>query len=246
MKDDEYFGFSTIGDYKVVDLPDDDTEDDFKVVNLLEFDTEDDVRIVNLSDVRSFRKVEGEEDRLCNGITPTLQSFSALKSRRSRRQHVVLSAVVSVLVVTVLLVFLSSFSWVRSIGRADEVGAQGSTASASEPAQPAPVLAAPISSAPLVIDVSHYYIETIPAWAQILLDGHSLLHIPVPGVDLPLWISAGRHLVMWRLNNNHVYSCTMTVPPSLSDTCAYDGPASLQNGVAVWIITLPHFNNSLP
>ena len=63
MKDDEYFGFPTVGDYKGVGLPDNGTEDDFKVVDLLDFDSENDVRIVNLSDISSLRNVEDKENK---------------------------------------------------------------------------------------------------------------------------------------------------------------------------------------
>jgi hypothetical protein len=252
MKDDEYFGFSTVGDYKVVDLPDDGTEDDFKVVDLLNFDTEDDVRIVNLSDVSSLRNVEDEGNRGSNWLdqidrfdpkAPSLQSFSALKPRCSRRRRVVQSAVVTVLVVTVMLVFVGNFLWIHSIG---SMGVQSSTTSASVPVSANPVMAAPAASAPLIIDYSHYYLELSPFLTQILIDGHSLLHIPIPGVDPPLRIFVGKHLVMWRMKNHQTYSCMMSVPPTMSDTCSYDGPESLQNGVAVWIITMPHSNDGTP
>ncbi len=246
MKDDEYFGFSTNDDFKVVNLPDDDSKDDFKIGDLVDFDSEDDIRIVSLSDVETVHNIATEQDGGRNWIdqidhmkrkNPALASSSALKPRCTRKRHVVKSAIVAVLVAAVWLVFLGNSPWVT------RMGAHTSTASISHSVPMAPIIAPPAHAAPLIIDANHYYIQLNPNWTQILLDGHSLLHVPIPGVDPPLQISAGHHLVMWRTNTHQIFSCTMSVPPSLTDTCTYNGPESLQNGESVWIITFPHFND---
>jgi hypothetical protein len=250
MKDDKYFGFSTnddFDDFKVVNLPDDDREDDFKLVELVDFDTEDDVRIVCLSDASTFSNSASEQDaRWCSidhidhmkRKTPALPSSSGLKTRCSRKQRIIKSVIVAALVVAVLLAFVSN-SLMGS-----RTGVQTSTASASRSASIAPIMAPPANAAPLIIDANHYYIQLNPNWAQILLDGHSLKHFPVPGVDPPLRIPAGQHLITWRTNDQQIYSCTMSVPPSLMDTCVYNGPEPLQNGVSVWIIAIPHFDDA--
>src|SRR5579863_2007156 len=250
MKDDDYYGFSTARDYKVVDLAAYASEDDFKVVDLLDFDTEDDVRIVNLSDVHTFQNVDDEDTKCIRGIdqvdrrTSSLQSCSALKSRCSRGRHIVKSAVVAMLVMTVLLVFTGNFSLVRSLGM------QSDATSASSAIQPpitaAPISIVPIAAEPLIIDADRFYIAASLAPVRISIDGHSLLHVPTIGVDPPVRFPAGRHLLIWRTDRNRTFGCTMTVPSSISDTCEYVGPTPLQNGVAVWIIAFPHFKDEMP
>ena len=174
---------------------------------------------------------------------PSLQSYSALKPRCSRRRRVVRSAVVTMLVVTVMLVFVGNFLWIHSIG---SMRVQSSTASSSVPVSSNPIMAAPFTSAPLIIDASRYYIESSPFLMQILIDGQSLLHVPIPGVDPPLQIFVGKHLIVWRMKNHQTYSCMMSVPQTMSDTCSYEGPESLQDGVAVWIIAIPYVNDGTP
>ena len=246
MKDDEYFGFSTNDDFKVVNLPNDTSEDDFKVVDLVNFATEGDIRIVSLDDVDSYRNSASEQKTGHSWIDsidprmrklPTLSSASALKPRCTRKRQIVKSAIVAVVVVMVLLVFTGN----TIIG--SRTGVKTSTASASQSVPEASHTAPAANAAPLIIDANHYYIQLDLNWAQILLDGHSLKYVPIPGVDPPLQISVGHHLVMWRMNTSQTYSCTMSVPPSLLDTCAYDGPEPLSDGVSVWIITFPHFND---
>lgn len=246
MKDDEYFGFSTNDDCKVVNLPDNGSEDDFKIVDLVDFESEDDIRIVSLSDVGTFHAIATEQDGKFSRVDhidrerrkkPSFVSSSALKPRCTRRQCMVKSATVAVLVVTVLLVFLGNAPWNSSKGNLSH------TASISQSVPLAPIIAPPVHAAPLIIDANHYYIQWHSNWTQILLDGHALRYVPIPGVDPPLQVSAGHHRVMWRTNNHQLFSCTMSVPPSLTDTCAYNGPESLPNGDSVWIITFPHFND---
>ena len=74
MKDDEYFGFSTNDDFKVVNLPDDarEDEDDFKLVDLVNFATEGDIRIVSLDDVDRYRNSATEQTMGHNWIDPLI------------------------------------------------------------------------------------------------------------------------------------------------------------------------------
>lgn len=247
MKDDEYFGFSTNDDFKVVNPPDNAREDDFKVVDLVNFDTEGDIRIVSLEDVDHYRNSASAQitrrnwidhvDRMMLRKSPALFSASALKPRCTRKRHIVKSVIVAAVVVMVLLVFTGN-ALISS-----RTGVQTTTATAAQSGPVAPNIALPAHAAPLIIDASHYYFQLNPGWTQVLLDGHALLHVPIPGVDPPLQISAGHHSVMWQTSANQIYSCTMSVPPSLMDTCIYNGPEPLQNGVSVWIIAFPHFND---
>lgn len=123
------------------------------------------------------------------------------------------------------------------------MGVQTRTASAMQSVPLAPNIAPPANAASFIIDANHYYIQLNSGWTRVLLAGYSLLHVPIPGVDPPLQISAGHHRIMWQTSNHRMYSCTMTAPPSLIDSCDYNGPEQLQNGVAVWIITFPHFDD---
>ena len=172
--------------------------------------------------------------------TSALSSSSALKSRCTRKRHMIKSAIVAVVVVMALLVFTGN----TIIGARTSV--KTSTASAPQSVPVAPDTGPVAHAAPLIIDATHYYIQLDLNWTQILFDGHTLKHVPIPGVDPPLRISVGHHLIMWRMNTSQTYSCTMSVPPSLMDTCVYEGPEALQNGISVWIITLPHFDDGTP
>lgn len=248
MKDDEYFGFSMNGNFKEVNLPDDVSATDLKLVELVDFASDDDIRIVSLDDVDQYHKNALEEDTGPDWIDHfdpvkpkprVLPSSSALEARCTHTRYIVKSMIVTGLVMMGMLVFLGNGLWLsgRSTARSSSMAS-----STSRSTTMAPVIAPPANAAPLIIDTSHYYIQLGANWTQILLDGHALLHVPISGVDSPLWIAAGHHLVMWQLSDHRTLSCTMTVPPSLTDTCAYDGPEPLRSGVSVWIITFPHFD----
>ncbi len=166
MKDDEYFGFSTNDDFKVLNLPDDAREDDFKVLDLVNFSTESDIRIVKLDDVDHYRNSASEQTTGYNWIDhidhklrkpPALSSASALKPRCTRKRHIVKSALVAVVVV-VLLVFTGN----ALIG--SRTGVKTSTASASQSVPVAPNIVPPTKAAPLIIDANHYYIQLNPDW----------------------------------------------------------------------------------
>lgn len=246
MKDAEYFGFSTNDDFKVVNLPDNAREDDFKVVDLVNFDAAGDIRIVSLDDVDHCGNSASEQNTRRNWIDhidhktrkpPVLSSASALKPRCTRQRQIVKSAIVAAAVVMILLVFTGN----ALIG--SRAGVQTNTATAAQSVPVAPNIALPTHATPLIIDASHYYIQSNPDWTQVLLDGDSLLHVPIPGVDPPLQIAAGHHSVMWQTSDHQMYRCTMSLPPSLMDTCVYNGSEPLQNGVSVWIIAFPHFSD---
>lgn len=247
MKDDEYFGFSSNGDFKVINPPD--SVDDFTIIDLVDFSNENDIRIVSLDDVHHYRKNAHKEDEGHSWVddfdpvkreAAMLPSASALRPRSSHRRRVVKSLIVSGLVMLGMIVFLSNGLW---LSRGSTAHPSSAASTASQPVTMAPAIAPPANAAPFIIDTTHFYIQFSTSWRQVLLDGQPLLHVPIPGVDSPLWIAPGHHLVMWQTGDHQMYSCTITVPPSLTDTCDYNGPEPLRNGISVWIITLPHTND---
>lgn len=232
MKDSEYYGFSTddnCDDFKVVDLNDEDVEDDFRVIDLVNFDTEEDVRIVALADCE--RGQEQYEDEM------NLPSISALKPRSTRRRHIVQSVMVVGLVCAFLLVFLGNSTLVRT-----------AVASRFTTATPHQALAQTQTSEPmtLAIDTDRFYIAPSVPGEPISIDGRVLSHVPLIGVDPPLHLTYGHHTLLWRTSSRRVMTCTVSVPPSFSDTCAYDGPQPLPTGLAVWIISVPHSEFEMP
>lgn len=230
MKESEYFGFSTddnCDDFKVVDLNNCDGEDDFRVIDLVNFDTEEDVRIVALADCEQEQAQYKDE--------MNLPSISALKPRSTRRRHVVQSLVVVGLVCAFLMVFLGNSTLVRT-----------AVASRFTTATPRHASVHGAESVALVIDSDRFYIAPNVPGEPVLIDGHVLSHVPLIGVDPPIHLAYGQHTLLWQTSGKQVMTCTISVPPSFSDTCAYDGPQPLPTGLAVWIISVPHSEFELP
>lgn len=63
-----------------------------------------------------------------------------------------------------------------------------------------------------------FYIATSPGWGSISIDGQTLSHLPVMGVDQPLQLSPGVHQVAWQAVPFPTQHCILVVPPDVTTT----------------------------
>lgn len=72
---------------------------------------------------------------------------------------------------------------------------------------------------PLRLGQDNLYISLSPDWGTVSLDGKTLSHLPVEGVEQPLRLTRGSHLLHWVYEPVIDYSCRLSVPSVESDTC---------------------------
>ena len=66
-----------------------------------------------------------------------------------------------------------------------------------------------------------YYLEVNVPQERVTIDGHLLLQVPRPGVDPPLALSPGSHVITWTAYPFRQQSCTISAPYSFGDNCDY-------------------------
>jgi len=66
-----------------------------------------------------------------------------------------------------------------------------------------------------------YYLDVNVPNERVTIDGHLLLHVPRPGVDPPLALSPGSHVITWSAYPFRQQSCTISAPYSFGDNCDY-------------------------
>ena len=93
---------------------------------------------------------------------------------------------------------------------------------------------------PAESDVNQFYIEGVPPWGQILLDGQPLNIHTDEGIGQPLPIPRGHHVLRLHAEPFGPYSCTLTIPLDPSDTC-HTTKADMQVS-GTWVLS---FNESL-
>jgi hypothetical protein len=45
-----------------------------------------------------------------------------------------------------------------------------------------------------------FYIERTPSWGRVSIDGRALSRLPTIGIDPPLRLARGRHIIEWRVD----------------------------------------------
>lgn len=68
-----------------------------------------------------------------------------------------------------------------------------------------------------------FYISTSPGWGSITMNGQTIAHLPTPGVDQPLTLSAGAYEVIWHAAPFSPQSCTLMVPVDITTTRCLSG-----------------------
>lgn len=105
---------------------------------------------------------------------------------------------------------------------------------------------APASTATLYPGDDLFYILRSPTWGSISIDGHTYARLPTIGVDAPLQLARGRHLLLWRANPFLTQHCFISVPPDTTDTCLYNSSARVNENLSAWVIRFSLDLNMLP
>ncbi|GER84574.1 hypothetical protein KTAU_32100 [Thermogemmatispora aurantia] len=72
---------------------------------------------------------------------------------------------------------------------------------------------------PASINSASYYLSVDVPWTQITVDGQPLQQKPILAFTSPLQLLRGTHLISWQADPFREQSCTISVPPSLGDSC---------------------------
>lgn len=131
--------------------------------------------------------------------TPTIKPlFERVQSRRAqmRRGGVVTGALVVVVVALIL-----SIAPTREALRGAIFG-------------PTPVATDPIRSGE-----DSLYVTLNPNWGTVTLDDRRIVRLPLEGIDQPLPLSRGVHVLRWRVDPIINFACRLTVPSAPGDTC---------------------------
>lgn len=66
--------------------------------------------------------------------------------------------------------------------------------------------------------VNSFYFDVNVPWETVTIDGHATA-IPRIGIDRPIVLARGKHVIGWRADPFQEQECTVSVPPALLDTC---------------------------
>ncbi len=157
-------------------------------------------------------------------------------SPQQRRHRLLITAST---VVLATIVFLASIAPVRALLVTALFPASSKTA------HPAPLMV-PKSGASLV------YLQVLPKWGRVLVDGHVLSPIPVaslviPGQIPPLQLARGVHTLQWQAEPFNSVRCVLVVPlPSKGSTCQVAQSRQNQFTDQAWLVSLPVSLADLP
>ena len=90
-----------------------------------------------------------------------------------------------------------------------------------------------------------FYIDKDIPWAKVFVDGHQM-HLPRIGVDEPLKLGRGHHLISWRADPFLPQSCLLSIPFAIDDTCRFAFDHVVHRSSAYQIILLHESLNTLP
>lgn len=131
-------------------------------------------------------------------MSPKRSSLAPRFSLQQRRKQVFITASV---VVLLLLVFAGSYAPTRTFVLNN-------------------VFPPPTPTVPLLPGADLFYVSANPPWGQLFTDNKPVKHLPVIGVDKPLALERGHHILEWRAAPFNVQRCSVSVPRLYrSDTC---------------------------
>lgn len=197
---------------------------------------DDDVEIVDLDALeeaeakgttRATIKTDMSKNTSLASVPPPPRR-SALRSRWTARQRVFQLVVIACVTLLLLSLFLGSFTSTHSI--------VSGLLHLKPTMQPSPQGASDL-----------FYVQGSPSWGQLFIDGRRMARVPVLGVDRPLRLSRGSHLLRWQANPFQPLSCTVSIPFLLgADTCLYNEAVPVGANSSAWIITFSSTLENLP
>ena len=94
--------------------------------------------------------------------------------------------------------------------------------------------------------VDLFYFQGSPSWGQLSIDGHLVAHLPIMQKEPPLRLSRGLHVLTWRAKPFLTQRCTVSVPPSSTDSCSLRETVNLGPDLSAWVIRFSVALDSLP
>ena len=100
----------------------------------------------------------------------------------------------------------------------------------------------PVPTATIVPGADLFYVQGDPTWGRLFIDGQPVAQLPRIGIDAPLRLARGQHVLSWHAEPFNVQICTVSVPPVSSDTCAFGGAIQSNTAAFAWVV---YFSASL-
>jgi hypothetical protein len=63
-------------------------------------------------------------------------------------------------------------------------------------------------------DASFFYVQSLPTWGTLTVDGQTVQTLPTPGTGSPLLLTRGQHQIHWQAEPFQPFQCTLHVPPT--------------------------------
>ncbi|HJT56506.1 MAG TPA: hypothetical protein VJ761_08425 [Ktedonobacteraceae bacterium] len=188
---------------------------------------DNDVEITDLpEETNADRRLGRRRERA--GQAPPLLERWLFRRRLSPRQRFLQGAAISGSVALIVLIVLASSATTRNALLTGIAGRQPTSVPASVP------------------NTNLFYIQGSPSWGRASLDGHVLTRLPVVGVDQPLRLARGLHVVQWRAAPFQPQSCLIAIPPmTVSNNCVEADAIQLKSGLFASVIMFSESLDSL-
>ena len=160
-------------------------------------------------------------------LAPLVSLPAKMRSSRRQQNRSLRLAIVASAVLLTLLVIPNGFSTAQSMIQQAVL-------------HPLP---APPPALPPGYD-SFYMDKDIP-WAKVFVDGQQI-QLPRIGVDEPLKLGIGHHLIFWRADPFQPQSCLLSIPFASDDSCNFAFDSVVHKALAYQVILLHESLNTLP
>ncbi|HLI06438.1 MAG TPA: hypothetical protein VKV40_07715 [Ktedonobacteraceae bacterium] len=191
-----------------------------------EFDIEiTDLDAVEGAEKREWGEAAAEIERAGKSEEPVRRGRSGLRARWTRRQRVLQVMVTTMIALLLLSAFLNSSASMRSV----IIGLL----------RPTPTPQPPVES-------DSFYVQGNPSWGQLFIDGHRVAHLPLVGVEAPLRLQRGVHVLRWQASPFDTQSCTVSVPGWLGVNTCLAQAVPVNEKVSAWLITFAVSLANLP
>ncbi|TME06456.1 MAG: hypothetical protein E6I80_13715 [Chloroflexi bacterium] len=103
----------------------------------------------------------------------------------------------------------------------------------------------PASTPALPPGYDSFYMDKDIPWAKVFVDGHQI-RLPRIGVDEPLKLGRGHHLISWLAAPFQPQSCLLSIPFASDDTCRFAFDTVVHKSSLYQVILLHESLNTLP
>ncbi|GAC1383504.1 MAG: hypothetical protein NVS4B7_10310 [Ktedonobacteraceae bacterium] len=145
---------------------------------------------IEIVDLDAFK---GQRKNIHTSIAAASSRLS-LRSQLSLRQRVLRLAVTASVLMLMLVLVLSSIAPLRSAATR--------------------LLTRIVPTPTPDVNTEYFYFDASPSWGTLSVDGQTMKHPAVMGLDDPLYLASGRHRLVWRAEPFQPQSCLLRVPVS--------------------------------